>query len=364
MAAIRSALLLISSTAFLAVTTISRAQDTLSPESGAVVAELADALSAAGDDAVARYAAFGSLAAAFVSAAASDDSVPSGQAIADTALAAGAQVQMMREGLLALDPVQDSPDAAAVSLASFLAAAALASPFSPPTSAELYALSDRLDRANAGGMSLAGILRDVRPDALDRVADLLKAVKAALGARDLASDPEADRARIVRDFIDMVPASAAPILTGPAVAAFADLQDWNGRMWDGATHGMDLVSEAMETGELDNDAYAALSAEIEDLARKGPWDSDTAAEALKKFAESLPFVGGLLKALWPEDTVDECTVIDCDCGGITDWGILNGAMRDQCRATENALRAECAASGMVEGSCDPIAQGPGASPLG
>jgi hypothetical protein len=134
--------------------------------------------------------------------------------------------------------------------------------------------------------------------------------------------------------------------------------DWNGEMLEASTEGIDLVADAIERGELDQEAYARVAERIEQLAGQGPWDGDTAKEFLKKWAENLPGVGKFIKAVWPADLPEQCQAINCDCDNL-DWGILTSAYQEECRNAEAGIIRQCRID-KTQGACHPTASGPGA----
>ncbi len=253
------------------------------------------------------------------------------------------------------------PEQLAEALSYFMDAAEMNAEATPPTREDLYKLGEIAERYTAAGMT-PGQLAGDKPGFLGLLEKAIKAYKAILSGEELAEADYPQRDRIVRDWLDLVSRDLSPILAGPAGAAFADAVAWNGRMWDSTTEGLDLVADAIENGELDMEAYQQVAARIERLAAAGPWDSDTAHQFLKKWAEDLPYVGKLLKAVWPEPVPEECKPINCDCEALVDWGLLAGEYIKECRGVEEGLKAECSARREIVGVCHPTASGPNAFP--
>ncbi len=252
------------------------------------------------------------------------------------------------------------PEQLPAALSFLLDAAELNEDATPPSREDLYKLGEVAERLVAAGMSPAELAGD-RPGVLGLLENAIKVYKAVLSSEELSEDEFPQRDRIVRDYLDLIPVNLSPALAGPAGAAFADALDWNGRLWDSTSEGIGLVADAIERGELDMEAYQQVADRIERLAGSGPWDSDTAAQFLKKWAENLPYVGKFLKAVWPEPGPEECRPINCDCDNV-EFGLLTGEYQKECRGAEEGLKAECARRREIVGVCHPTASGPNAFP--
>lgn len=61
------------------------------------------------------------------------------------------------------------------------------------------------------------------------------------------------------------------------------------------------------------------------------------------------------------DGGDPCGPINCDCDNL-EFGLLTGEYRRECRAAEAALKAQCAQTKRIEGTCHPTASGPNPYP--
>ena len=336
------------------------AQSDFAPGSLALLDRLDGELLGAGDDPIDRYLAYDGVSADLAAAAQEDGMMPLAMTVANVDLASDVRLDYVGRGLewieLGTGPIERNESALG-----FITAAYFTPESTPPTRQQLYELGEALDRLNAAGMAIEELGIQAAPAMLEWIESAIKIYKAGLSAAELADGDKPDRARIVRDFVDLVPPSLAPALNGPAGAAFADLLDWNGQLWDVSTAGIDVVADAIARGELDQERYAAVAATLERLAADGPWDSDTAREFIKKWAESLPGVGKLVKALWPDPLPAQCQPINCDCDSI-DWGILTTEYRKECKAEEIALKRQCRDTKAVAGTCHPTASGPAAFP--
>ncbi len=331
-------------------------QDDLSTETIALLDRLESGLSEAGDDAPRAYQALES-AGLFDS---DDPAMSLVLAVVESQLASGVQLAYLDEGLRWAGTATSPADAREAALY-FVDVATYDPLITPHTRRELYALGEALDRLTAAGLSMSELQGNTSPAGLRLIEDAIKLFKAGLSTEELAESETPERNRIIRDFIDLIPPQIAPALNGPAGAAFADLLDWDGKMWDAATDGIELVADAIGSGELDRDRYASIAGALEDLAGQGPWGGDTAREFLKKWAENLPGVGKLIKAVWPEPVPEECRAIDCDCENI-DFGLLTKPFQQDCRAAEAELIRQCTATRTIVGACHATAYGPGAIP--
>lgn len=192
------------------------------------------------------------------------------------------------------------------------------------------------------------------------VKEAIKLAKLALSAGELEKKDAEAITEFTANAAEYIPSHLVPAIGGHAFEAFKEKLVWDEKMYQASTEGLDIVSDAIETGQFDSARYEKVVAEIEALAKAGPWDGDNASEFLKEFMAEVPLIGPLVQALWSalEESGGICEAISCDCDNL-DFGILTGPYRDECRAAEQALKDACRASGgQVQGSCHPTASGP------
>ena len=190
-----------------------------------------------------------------------------------------------------------------------------------------------------------------------------------LAAAQFAKDREAgDRmtdaaTRKAQDrIISLLPDSLAPF--GPALPFARDQIRWTGRQFDRSSAAIDLVTEAMETGEFDTAAYEKIRVEMMRDFRRGPWDRGTYGDALvalcKKIGPLGTFCKDIFDALAPLWEPQHCKAIDCDCANVG-GGILERTWYDECKRTEDWLIEECRRTEIIPGTCHNIS-GPAAIP--
>lgn len=250
-------------------------------------------------------------------------------------------------------------------------AAALAESGSLVPSAAI-ALDDAIDRfdqaaARAGLPGLDQLVSDlldsgdVAPGLRERLSAFSDLVETYRGLQDLVQADEAS----TRETLDRLlgyAGAANPIFAGPAAVPFRDLLVWNNSMARESTAAIDLVTDAIETGEFDNEAYQRIADRINDLAR-GPWTSDTARDFLTKVCEGIPLLEAWCGDLFElaEDLFVGCAQIDCDCDNVG-GGLMSGPNRVTCELTQAGLISACEAAGEITGTCDADASGPAAFP--
>jgi hypothetical protein len=71
-------------------------------------------------------------------------------------------------------------------------------------------------------------------------------------------------------------------------------------MFEESTNGLNLVAKAIETGKFDDQAYQKVANHLQSLAANGPWGASTARDSIKKWAEGVPLLGNLVKALFDD----------------------------------------------------------------
>jgi len=233
---------------------------------------------------------------------------------------------------------------------------------SRPSEADLYRLGAQIERLQAAGVGLSGLLgNDAPPALLSLIEQAAKAFNAGRSGAGFLEGREADRERFIASILSISGNAIGPSASGVVGVAFTDALEWNGQLWDATSDGVDLVADGIGRGELDMNAYRAVADRIETLATQGPWGAGTAADMFKKLVTQLPVLGKIIGALWPVSEPEACQAINCDCDN-NGWGILAGPMAEECRAVEAALRDECLLSATVTGTCHPTASGPDAFP--
>ncbi len=185
-------------------------------------------------------------------------------------------------------------------------------------------------------------------------------------ARDVSNLDEMNEAE-TKKFIDryfiLFPAAVAPALGAGGGVILRDTLAWNMEMFHESSKAMDLVSEAMRTGEFNTEEYNKISDRLKSLSA-GPWGSSTAKDFLKSLCKAIPAAGA-----WCDDAfkvVEElisgvdCEAITCDCENVG-GGLMRGPLIVQCEIAQQSLISECQATQTVTGSCQSDAAGPGAS---
>jgi hypothetical protein len=241
----------------------------------------------------------------------------------------------------------------------------------PSAAIQLDDAIQKLDAATAkaGLPSVADAISKVSGDeklgaaltgALGKIAT---AAKLARQAPNLAELDEKAKKEFIDNLVSILPPGAGPPITGPAFTVFRDQLVWNSEMFGESTKALNLVADAIETGQFDHAAYNKIRDRLQELS-KGPWGSDTAKDFLKKLCKSVPIAGA-----WCDDAFKlaeelisgvDCDAITCDCENVG-GGLMRGPLIVTCKIEEQNLIGECQATKKVTGSCPEGAKGPGAS---
>lgn len=223
--------------------------------------------------------------------------------------------------------------------------------------------------AKAGLPSVADAISQATGDAklgsaiTDSLGRLAKLAKVARQSSDLAAMDEKATKEFLDNWIGMLPPGAGPAISGPAFVVFRDSLAWNNEMFGESTKALNLVADAIETGQFDHEAYNKIRDRLNDLS-KGPWGSDTAKDFFKKLCKSIPIAGA-----WCDDAFKlaeelisgvDCDKVTCDCDNVR-GGLMRGPLIVQCKIQEQDLIGQCNATKKVTGSCPADAKGPGAS---
>lgn len=221
--------------------------------------------------------------------------------------------------------------------------------------AGLPKLSEAIDQAT-GDTGMAGRLTDT----LGKVAAL---AKAARESADLAKMNEDAKKAYIDNLVSILPPGGGPAINGPAFVVFRDTLVWNSEMFGESSKALDLVSEAIETGQFNHEAYAGIEKRLNELS-KGPWNSGTASDFFENLCKKIPVAGAwcgdvfkLAKKLFEEA---DCDSVTCDCENVS-GGLMRGPLIVQCKIQEADLISACKQEKKIVGSCGD-ASGPAANP--
>ncbi len=150
----------------------------------------------------------------------------------------------------------------------------------------------------AGLPSLRETALSLLPEGIrERVSGVLDRIdQAAAFARDLADlaagDEEAAR-RVADGYFSIFPPN--PALTGHQVA-ITDLLAWDARMYGASADALNVVANAIETGQVDTEALRQITDRLNNLSR-GPWGIETLQRLMRTFCGQLPVLADLCEAV-------------------------------------------------------------------
>jgi len=151
---------------------------------------------------------------------------------------------------------------------------------------------------------------------------------------------------------------------GPLTAPVRDIMLWTAGSFDRSSQIMDLVSDAIRTGEFDDASYAEQRDGLYEHISRGPWDNETMREALLGWCSAIPQLGSFCTDVFREvkDLFNGpiCGVINCDCDNV-DKRLFYTEYRKQCLKYELEAQLKCAINQSVVQGCG-FPYGPAASP--
>lgn len=162
---------------------------------------------------------------------------------------------------------------------------------------QLYQLAKWVGRGSSFGVGIKELLGS-DPEGFKTIERASKWAKAGLTQEQLRERGDVNAKWFVKDMVDVIPPGLAPSLSSPASVFFNDLQNWNQKMWAATTDGLNLVSDAIQNGRLDQRRFQETSDRLQNLSDEGPWSLSSGIDFVKKAVEKLPGVGGILKAFW------------------------------------------------------------------
>lgn len=148
-------------------------------------------------------------------------------------------------------------------------------------------------------------------DVIDQVAELAETMEdVAAGDADAAGE-------FVEGYLELFP---NPATAGPGGVALRDLLAWDTRMYNTAADGLDLVTRAMETGEVDTAELQRITDTLNNLAR-GPWNEDTIRDMMRGICSDIPILSDLCEYVAGDELYDPALAV---WEGIwsTGWGDL------------------------------------------
>ncbi|SLN14951.1 hypothetical protein ROA7450_00312 [Roseovarius albus] len=231
----------------------------------------------------------------------------------------------------------------------------------------ISALNDAAKKAGlpdvAAAISQATGIEGIGEKTTGLIGDIAKAAELARDAPDLAQMNEAETKKFLENMVALLPKGGGPAISGPAFGVFTEQVGWANEMFGESTKALDLVGDAIETGQFDHAAYAKIEERLNDLS-KGPWGSDTAKNFFKSLCKHIPIAGA-----WCDDAFQaveelvagvDCDAITCDCGNVG-GGLLSGPNTVTCKLQEESIIGECVSTKKITLTCDLDAKGPGAS---
>jgi len=188
------------------------------------------------------------------------------------------------------------------------------------------------------------------------------AAKVARDAENFAEMDQAQTREFIGNMVAIMPPGATKAIDGLPMQAFTYELAWEKDMYGESAKALNLVADAIETGELDQEAYGKIHDRLTELS-KGPWGKEFAKDALKSLCKSIPVVGNWCDDIFKlaEDLVGpvDCGAISCDCENVG-GGLMRGPLIVQCRMQEATVQAQCKASDSFTSTCDDGAKGPDA----
>ncbi|RYG90845.1 hypothetical protein EU803_12705 [Loktanella sp. IMCC34160] len=216
----------------------------------------------------------------------------------------------------------------------------------------------------ADAISEASGLEGLGGTATDILSKLAAAAKVARDAPNLAEMDAAATKDFLKTMVSIAPPIPAFGVNQLGYEMFIDTLAWNNEMYGESTKAMNLVANAIETGQFDHAAYQQISDNLNRLS-KGPWDSNLAKGVLQNICEAIPVLGAwcgdafkLAEELVAGTT--DCSAITCDCQNVG-GGLLSGPLIVQCEIHQADLISQCQADPTAPLSCLADAKGPGAS---
>lgn len=167
----------------------------------------------------------------------------------------------------------------------------------PENATQLYDAGKSFERLINLGIGIKELMGQ-DGEALRSIDKANKWEKAAKSAQEMKQFTEASEKEFVDNLIKALPKEAVPALASPVGKFFRDLLDWNKKMWSSTTDALNLVTDAIKTGEMDEEAFTKVSNEVEHLGTTGPWTETTGKDFIKKTVEEIPGIGKLFKAFW------------------------------------------------------------------
>lgn len=187
--------------------------------------------------------------------------------------------------------------------------------------------------------------------------------KLARDAPNLAEFDEKMTKEFIANSLKIMSRASAVAVNPVGVSMFSSQVVWSSQMYGEATKAMNLIADAMETGEVNPKEFNKVVQTIEVLA-SGPWNSDTAKDILKSLCKTIPVAKAWCKDLFKLAdkliSVSDCSAMTCDCENVG-GGLSFGPRYTKCKWKEQELILQCTATGSVTSQCLGHARGPGAN---
>lgn len=121
-------------------------------------------------------------------------------------------------------------------------------------------------------------------------------VKAGASMAQMKEERNLDKP--IEDLLALVPPNLSPTLASPASVILEDHLKWAKEGYNFSSDGIKLVTKTIETGNFDREAFKKIENRLANF-RKGPYNSKTAENFIKKTVTNIPIVGSIIKWFWP-----------------------------------------------------------------
>ncbi len=122
----------------------------------------------------------------------------------------------------------------------------------------------------------------------------------ARGSQNAGSTGRAAEDEYTERLVDLAVSRLRPITTAVPYLLVREKLAWDKEMWTETTNGLNIVSEAIETGQVDRTAYNRTKERLHVLANR-PWRGDAARDLAVKLCRSASGVG---RGDWCDDAFD------------------------------------------------------------
>lgn len=168
---------------------------------------------------------------------------------------------------------------------------------SPVNNGLLKEAYETVKKLNAKGINFLDLFGVEDKGSLEYLQRLSGWADKVLTVQEMAERDRLDADTFIDEALSLIPEGLAPALQSPQAEYLKDLLKWDSKMFGKTTEALNVLSEGLESGDLNDDRLDQLINDIEKLGDEGPW-KDTGRSFIRKLVDKIPVLNKIVDLFW------------------------------------------------------------------